>query len=73
MPYTEKQRKLFNAEANDPGIAREHGTSGREARRLADEANKFKGEGRERKPVGKADLPEGVIDLAPVFGSRSDG
>lgn len=60
MPYTEKQRKLFNAMANDPEIAREHGTSGREAGKLADEANRLKKEGREKKAS--------FIDLRPAFG-----
>ena len=43
MPYTEKQRKMFNAKAkSDPKMAK-----------LADEANKMKEAGKER-PAKKA-------------------
>lgn len=68
MPYTEKQRKLFNAAEHDPDIAREHGMSGRTAGKLADEANELKGEGKEKKPK-HAGLPPGVevIDLSHVY------
>ena len=45
MPYTPKQRRFFNAAAHDPEIAREHDMSGREAGKLADEANKLKKRG----------------------------
>ena len=64
MPYTEKQRKFFNAAAHDPAIAREHGMPTQEAGRLASEANTLKGEGRERRPV-KANS---FIDLSAAFG-----
>ena len=53
MPYTKEQRALFNAAANDPQIAERHGMSHKEARRLANEANKLKGEGREKKSAAK--------------------
>lgn len=44
MPYTEKQRKKFNAEARKgkPGM-----------KKLAKEANEMKKAGKERKPVRK--------------------
>lgn len=64
MPYNQAQRKLFNAEAHDPEIAREHGTSHAEATKLADEANKLKKEGREKHSST-------FIDLTPVFGAAS--
>lgn len=63
MPYTPKQRRLFNAAEHDPAIAREHGMSGREADELAGEANDLAREGREKKPVEKAD----AIDLVPIY------
>lgn len=63
LPYTKEQRALFNAAAHDPEIAREHGMSGREAGRLADEANRLKRQGKEK----RASLPPGVIDLESVF------
>ena len=69
MPWTEKQRRLFNAADHDPSIAREHGMSGREAGKLADEANRMKKQGKE-KPAAKAALPDGVIDLSPVLDPR---
>jgi hypothetical protein len=53
MPWTPEQRRLFNAAAHDKDVAREHGMSGSEARKLADEANELKGEGKER-PSKKA-------------------
>ena len=68
MPYTEKQRKLFHAVEENPDVARERGMSHADAARMAGEADRLKREGRERKPVGKADLPEGVLDLSPIFG-----
>ena len=72
MPWTEKQRRLFDAAAHDPAIAREHGMSGRTAGKLADEANRMKREGREKPPAKKAEppLPDGVVDLTPVLGPR---
>lgn len=39
MPYTKKQRALFNAADHDPKIAKEHGMSTHEAKKLAEEAN----------------------------------
>lgn len=48
MPYDSKQRRLFNAAAHDPKIAREHGMSGGEATKLANEANKLKKKGEEK-------------------------
>lgn len=64
MPYTKEQRALFNAAANDPEIAREHGMSHREAGELADEANKLKKEGHEKRASTN---DSSFIDLAPVF------
>lgn len=49
MPWTEEQRKLFNVASHDKDIAARHGLSQAEARKLADEANRLKGEGREKK------------------------
>jgi hypothetical protein len=59
LPYTEKQRALFNAAAHNKDIARERGMSGGEAGKLADEANKLKKEGKEKKAS--------FIDLTQVF------
>jgi hypothetical protein len=72
MPWTEKQRRLFDAAAHDPAIAREHGLTPAGAGKLADEANRMKREGRE-KPARKAEppLPPGVVDLSPVFGAKT--
>jgi hypothetical protein len=64
MPYTKEQRKLFNAAAHDPDIAEHHGMSGKDADKLADEANKLKKEDKEKR--------SSFIDLEPVFG-RSQG
>lgn len=63
MPWTKQQRKLFNAAAHDPEIAREHDISGREADKLADEANRLKKEGKEKK-----EKHDSFIDLQSVFG-----
>jgi hypothetical protein len=41
MPYTAKQRALFNAAAEDPAIAEENGMTHEEAKKLAAEANKL--------------------------------
>lgn len=47
MPYTEKQHKLFAAAANDPKIAKKHGMSMTEAKRMMKEGVKRKsGKGR---------------------------
>ena len=66
MPYTEKQRKFFNAAAHSPDIAAEHGISGREADKLAHEANDLASRGEEKPPVRKSNF----IDFASVFGRR---
>ena len=74
MPYTKEQRALFNAAANDPRTAERHGMSHKEARRLANEANKLKGEGREKKSAETEPACCGAksfIDLSPVFGNQS--
>lgn len=73
MPYTKEQRALFNAAANDPRTAERHGMSHEEARRLANEANKLKGEGREKKSAETepASAAKSFIDLSPVFGNQS--
>lgn len=70
MPFTRKQRNLFNAEAHNPDIAREHGTPQGTARKLADEANRLKGEGKERKPISSSTKADPrFTDLEPVFGA----
>lgn len=61
MPWTEKQRKLFNAAAHDPDIARENGMDSREAGHLSDEANKLKKIGKERPAV------KSFIDLSDIW------
>lgn len=42
MPYTEKQIKLFRAAAHDSKIAKKHGMSMHEARKMAGEGVKKK-------------------------------
>ena len=70
MPYTEKQEKLFRAAAHDKDIARRHGMTRDTAEDLAGEAARLRREGRE-KPARKAEaLPEGVVDLSPLFGAK---
>ena len=73
MPWTPAQRRLFNAATDDPAIAREHGLSHREAGNLADEANKLKREGKEKKAseLDHAAQPLNVIDLSPVWLPRT--
>jgi hypothetical protein len=61
MPFTEAQRKLFHVAQEDKDVAREHGMAPGEARRLADEADRLKREGREKKASG-------FIDLKPALG-----
>jgi hypothetical protein len=61
MPFTEKQRRLFNAADHDPEIARENGMDGREAGHLSDEANKLKKQGKERPAV------KSFIDLSGIW------
>lgn len=48
MPYTAEQRRLFHAMAEDPEVARRHGSSQAESRRLAAEADKLAREGHEK-------------------------
>jgi len=64
MPYTDEQRRLFNAAAHDPDIARQHGMTRGEADKLAAEANKLKKEGREKsaKSIGAS-----MIDLTEAY------
>lgn len=64
MPYTAQQRKLFHAAEEDPEVAREHGISHREAGELADEADSYARQGKEKKPVKKANS---FIDLSDIF------
>ncbi len=61
MPFTEKQRRLFHAEAE-----KEHpdGMSHRTAEKLADEADRLKKEGKEKRPIEKSD---NFIDLRHVW------
>jgi hypothetical protein len=66
IPYTPAQRKLFNAMANDPAIAEEHGVTRRRAGELAAEANKLKREGKEKANA----LSPPPIDLEPIFGAQ---
>lgn len=81
MPYTAEQRRLFHLMAEDDEVAEQHGTSQKEARKLAQEADDLAREGRE-KPAKKASIgvitifteprakPEGsggFIDLSGVF------
>lgn len=40
MPYTEKQKRLFQAAAHNPDIAQKHQMTKRQARRLAHEGMK---------------------------------
>jgi hypothetical protein len=61
-PWSESQRRLFNAAAHDKDIAEEHGMSDKEARKLADEANKLKKEGREKKAS--------FVDLSRVYDNK---
>ena len=49
MPFTDAQKRLFHAAAESPSVAREHGMSQAEARRLAAEADRLAGEGKEKK------------------------
>lgn len=42
MPYTEKQHKLFQAAAHDPKIAKKHGMTQAEAKKMAGEGVKKK-------------------------------
>lgn len=49
MPFTPAQERLFHAAASSPSVAREHGMSQAEARRLAAEADRLAGEGKEKK------------------------
>lgn len=43
MPYTAKQNALFRAAAHDPEIAKKHGMTMHEARKMAMEGIKKKG------------------------------
>lgn len=42
MPYTEKQHRLFQAAAHNPAIAKKHGISQAEAKKMAGEGVKKK-------------------------------
>ncbi|UOF79785.1 hypothetical protein [Caudoviricetes sp.] len=42
MPYTEKQHRLFQAAAHDKSIAKKHGMTQAEAKRMAGEGVKKK-------------------------------
>lgn len=64
-PFTEEQRRLFHAMAEDDEVAEQHGTSQKEARKLAREADDLAREGKE-KPAKKAAVM-GFIDLSGVF------
>lgn len=60
MPYTPEQRRLFHAAAESKEVAREHGMPQGEAKKLADEADKLKKDGKEK--------AAGFIDMRHVFG-----
>jgi len=62
MPYTAQQRKLFHVLEDDPEAAERHGMSQGEAGKLADEADDYAREGKEKKPKAK-----GFIDLTDIF------
>jgi hypothetical protein len=62
MPYTPSQRRLFHAMAEDDDVAREHGTSRKKARKLAEEADDLAREGKEKK-----EKSSGLIDLTAIF------
>ena len=65
-PFTDEQRRLFHAMAEDDEVAEQHGTSQKEARKLAQEADDLAREGKEK----KASVPTvGFIDLTSVFSS----
>ena len=70
MPFTEKQRKLFHEIEENPDAARRHGMTRREGGRLADEADKYAREGKEKPAKKAAESPFGVVDLEPVLGPR---
>jgi hypothetical protein len=42
MPYTEKQHRLFEAAAHNPKVAKSHGLSQTDAKRMASEGVKKK-------------------------------
>lgn len=65
MPWSDAQRKLFHAAEENPEVAREHGIGRDEARKLADEADKLKKEGKETK--------KGIIDLRSIFYGQRRG
>ena len=64
MPYTEDQRRLFHVLTQDEDARKRRGVSRKEAQKLADEADKYAREGKE-KPSKKAG--EGFIDLSMVW------
>jgi hemerythrin-like domain-containing protein len=62
VPYTPSQRRLFHAMAEDADVAREHGTSRKKARKLAEEADELAREDKEKK-----EKSAGYIDLSAIF------
>lgn len=64
MPYTDDQRRLFHELVENEDARKRHGVSRKEAQKLADEADKYAREGKE-KPSKKAG--EGFIDLSVVW------
>jgi hypothetical protein len=65
MPYTPAQRRLWHELDENPAARREHGVSGDEAHRLANEADDLAREGREKKP--KQSAKSNFIDLSSIF------
>jgi hypothetical protein len=83
MPWSPKQHRLFEAGAHDPEVAREHGMSQAEARKLAEEGVKkdaarrsggdTAAENQELATKRPKHAAVGFVDLSPVFnraGSR---
>ena len=52
-PYTAGQRRLFHSAEENPEVAREHGLTHGEAGKLADEADRLKKKGKEKKSAAK--------------------
>lgn len=63
MPYTEKQRRLFHELDKNPEARKRRGVSKEEAGKLADEADSYAREGKE-KPAKKA---ANFIDLSHLW------
>lgn len=62
MSYTPAQRRLFHESEENEEVAREHGLKHKEAQKLADEADKFAREGKEKDEKSKS-----FIDLSRMW------